>query len=157
MMSAMVTSGVRAFRRSVSGVGDRRWVDRRPLLRSASGRYRRWERKDHLDFAARDNRHFGVQEFSQSTQDAALGLATQPQKNEIVLGKESINDARCHRILVTDNARKEFLAGGELSNQIIAEFILDGSIMGRLSLPFEFSKRCWFHRVILDIRRICRV
>jgi hypothetical protein len=29
--------------------------------------------------------------------------------------------------------------------------------MGRLSLPFEFSKRCWFHRVILDIRRICRV
>ena len=123
-----------------------------PLAGAANGKERIV-----VDFAARDTGHLRVQKFSESSQDAALGLPAQPQENEIVLGQESIDDSRHHRILVADDAREEFLATGEFSNQIVAQLILDGSITGRLSLLFEFSKRCWLHRVTLEIRRVCRV
>src|SRR6267378_867451 len=79
MISAMVTSGVasfstKRFSRGIQAIGGNSF---------AAGTADRLERIV-VDFAAGDDGHLGVEEIDECTQDAALGLAAEAEKNEIV-------------------------------------------------------------------------
>ncbi len=59
-----------------------------------------------VDFAADHHGNFGVEQIDEAAQNAALGLAAKPQKNEIVAREQGIHDLRHDGIFVTMNPRK---------------------------------------------------
>ena len=59
-----------------------------------------------IDFAPRDDRHFGVQQLHQPAQDSALGLSAQTQKDEIVPRQQCVDDLRDHRVFVAVHTGK---------------------------------------------------
>jgi len=78
-----------------------------------------------VDFAARNDRHFRIEQIDQATQNAAFGLAAQAEKNEIVPREKRIHDLRNNRVFIPVDAREEGLALFDGPEQIAAEFILD--------------------------------
>jgi len=68
--------------------------------------------------------NFHVQEINQAAQDAALGLASQTQEDEIMTPQNRIGDLRQNGILISMNAGKKRLSGLELLQKVRAEFSL---------------------------------
>src|ERR1019366_5519668 len=63
-----------------------------------------------VNFATGDVGNFHVQEIDQPAQDAALGLAPQTEKNEIVAREDRVGDLRQNSLFVTVNAGEERLS-----------------------------------------------
>src|SRR5712664_3197767 len=79
-----------------------------------------------VDFAAGDDGHLGVEEIDECTQDAALGLAAEAEKNEIVAGEQSVDDLRDDGVFVAVDAGKQRLALFDGAEQIAADFVFHG-------------------------------
>ena len=78
-----------------------------------------------MDFAARKIRHVRIEKRRQSAQDAAFGLATQPEQNEIVARENGVDDLRNNRVIVADDAGKNWSVAvlAQTRREIIAQFI----------------------------------
>jgi len=83
-----------------------------------------------VNLASGDVGNFQVQEINQAAQDAALGLASQTQEDEIVTRQNRIGDLRQNGILISMNAGKKRCSGFELLQKIRAEFFLNGAASG---------------------------
>ena len=93
-----------------------------------------------VDFAARNGRQVGVQKTHQAAKDASLCLAAQAQQNKMMLRKKSIHDLRNHGIFVTVDAGEERLSPLEFAQQVLPQFLLDGSIRQPFLGPFALTK-----------------
>jgi hypothetical protein len=74
-----------------------------------------------------------VEQVRQRAQDAALGLSTQPQQDEVVLREHGVHNLRNHRVVIADDAGKDRAAvpavAAQTGNQVFAQLILDGAIL----------------------------
>src|ERR1700687_3238249 len=57
-----------------------------------------------VDFAASNDGHLLIQQVGQAAQDAALGLAAQAEKNEIVAGEQGVCDLIGAKVLIADES-----------------------------------------------------
>jgi hypothetical protein len=100
-----------------------------------------------MNLAAGDVRNFQVQEINEAAQDATLGLASQPEKDEIVARQNRVGNLRQNGFLVSVNAGEEWLSGVKLLQKVSAEFFLDcaACFSGYVArkLP-QFAERCGF-------------
>ncbi len=62
------------------------------------------------DLAAGDVGHLLVEQRGERAQDAALGLAAQPEQDEVLFRKDGVDDLRDDRVFVADDAGKERFA-----------------------------------------------
>jgi len=91
-----------------------------------------------VNFAAWHHRDRVVEQFGEAAQDAALGLAAQAEQDEVVARQHRVHQLRDHRLVVADDAGKERLAGLQLADEVVADFLLD-RFRAIARLP-EFSK-----------------
>ena len=88
-----------------------------------------------VDLAARHDRDFVVEQPDQAAEDAALGLAAQPEQDEVVPRKDGVDELRDDRLVVADDAGEQRLARLQLADQIVADLLLDRSRFGSTPLP----------------------
>src|SRR4029077_15507906 len=60
-----------------------------------------------VDFASGEIRHVRIEQARKRAQDAAFGLAAQPQQNEIVAGENGVDDLGNDGVFVADDPRKD--------------------------------------------------
>jgi len=82
-----------------------------------------------VDFAAGHDRDLLVQQIHQRAQDARLRLSPEAEEDEIVPGKNRVDDLRDDGIVVPDNARKERRSGWLLGDQVFSKLVLDGTVV----------------------------
>ena len=80
-----------------------------------------------VDFTTLHVRGKLVEQRGELPDEACFGLAAQTQKDEIVAGKNGVDYLRDDRIVVSQNAWKQGIAPLNLTDEIAAEFVLDGS------------------------------
>ena len=80
-----------------------------------------------VDFAAGDDGHFRVEKIDQAAEDAALGLAAEAEKNEIVAREQGIDDLRDDGVFVAVDAGEERFALFDGAEEIAAKFVFDGA------------------------------
>src|SRR5262249_855308 len=92
-----------------------------------------------VNLAPREVGHLGIEQRRQRAQDAAFGLAAQPQQDEIVARKDSVHQLRHHCVVIADDAGEDGFTGTQLGNQVVAEFIFDfaraESRLGKTTFP----------------------
>ena len=72
-----------------------------------------WPERIVVDFRAGDDRDALVEQIGEQADDAALCLSAQPEQDDVMPRENRIDQLRDNGVLVTDNARKEFLAGAQ--------------------------------------------
>src|SRR6266481_844818 len=100
-----------------------------------------------IDFAAGDDGHLGVEEVDEPTQDAALGLAAESEKNEIVAREQSVDDLRNDGVFVAVDARKQRFAFFDGAKEIAADFVFHGdggAPRVEVRDAPEFAECAWF-------------
>src|SRR5712692_7451865 len=80
-----------------------------------------------VDFAAGDDGHFRIEQVDEAAENAALGLAAEAEKNEIVAREQGIDDLRDNGVFVAVDAGKKRFALFDGTKQIAAELILNGA------------------------------
>src|SRR5262249_2319582 len=83
-----------------------------------------------VDFAAGDDREFRSEGVDEPAENAALGLAAEPQKDEVVPREQSIDDLRDHRVVITLNAGEKRFAAFDRAQQVGADFVFDRTRSG---------------------------
>ena len=89
-----------------------------------------------MDFRAGDDRYGIVEQVDQLAEHPGLGLASQTQKEHVVLGEDRVTDLGDHRLFIAQDIGKQGLARLELGDQVAPHFIFDGldPIPARLEL-----------------------
>ena len=102
--------------------GDRHVVALRADARAA----RRAERRERIvvDLTAGNHRNLFVQQIDQAAQDAALRLTAQAEQDEVVPRQDRVHELRDDRLVVSDDAGKQPIAGVELPHEVVADFLL---------------------------------
>ena len=80
-----------------------------------------------MNLAAGHDRNLLVEQIDEAAQDAALGLAAQAEQDEVVTREDGVDELRDDGLVVADDAGKERFARLQLANQVVADFLLDGS------------------------------
>ena len=68
--------------------------------------------------------HYGqrlVEEARERPEDAALGLASQAEKDEVVARQHRVDDLGDDGVVVADDARKECLAGAQPRHEVLPD------------------------------------
>ena len=78
-----------------------------------------------MDLTAWHHRNLLVQEVGETAKDAALRLSAQTEQNEVVPGEDGVDELRNDGLVVSDDSGEERLAGLQLLNKIVADFLLD--------------------------------
>jgi hypothetical protein len=78
-----------------------------------------------VDLAAWHDGNLLVEQIGEGAQDAALRLTAQAKEDEIVAGEDRVHQLRHHRLVVADDAGEQRLAGLELADEVVADFLLD--------------------------------
>ena len=73
-------------------------------------------------------RHLRIEQRGERAQDAALGLATQSQQDEIVARKNGVDNLRHHGVVVTDDAGKDRAAAAQPGDEVVAHFVFDTAV-----------------------------
>jgi len=81
-----------------------------------------------------------IEQRRQRTQQAALGLPAQSQQDEVVAGQHRIDHLRDYRILVANDAREQFLAALEATDQVLAHFVFHAACGQALLVEFGGAK-----------------
>jgi hypothetical protein len=81
-----------------------------------------------VDFTALDVRHPLVEQCGEHTNEPCLGLPAQPKKDKVVTRQNGVDDLGDDGIVVAENARKQGLASLYFTDQVVTEFVLDGSV-----------------------------
>ena len=97
-----------------------------------------------VDFAAGDHRHLLVEQFDERPEDAALGLAAQPEKDEIVPGKQGVRDPGDDRVLKADNAGEDCPSRLQTLDEVRPQLVFHAS--GFISRPAKLAESvCFSH------------
>src|SRR5579859_3930743 len=86
-----------------------------------------WSVRIVVHFASGQIRHMRVEQSRKGAQDAAFGLTAQSQQDEIVPGKNRVDDLRHDRVVVADDAGKYrgVTAVPQASGEILSQFVFD--------------------------------
>ncbi len=83
------------------------------------------------DLGAGDIRAGGVEEGCEGAEDARFGLATEAEKDEVVLREDGVDDLRDDGVFVADDAGEErsfgFCGVAQFGDQIFAELVFDAA------------------------------
>ena len=94
-----------------------------------------------MDLAPGHDRYGVIEQIHERTQDAALGLAAQPEEDEIVARQDGVDELWDHRVVVAYDAGEQAFAGAELPYQVVADFLLDATGAGARSVRLpEFAQ-----------------
>jgi hypothetical protein len=87
------------------------------------------DRRDRIvmNLAARHDRDRIVQEFRQRAEQPALRLAPQAEQDEVVPRQDCVRDLRDDRFVVADDPGKQRFTGAQLANQVVADFVANGT------------------------------
>ncbi len=99
-----------------------------------------------VDFAALDDGNLRVEELHEATENAALGLAAEAEKNKIVAGEKGVDDLRDNTVFVAVDAGKEGFVALEATKEIAANFVFDGECGGvgvEIGDALPFAKSFW--------------
>ena len=77
------------------------------------------------NFAAGNVGHLLVEQGCERAQDAALGLAAQAEQDEVLPGKNGVDDLRDDRVFIADDAGEEGLVRLKARDQVGAHLIFD--------------------------------
>src|SRR5215831_12665157 len=80
------------------------------------------------NFAALDVRRVLIEQRDEHANQPSLGLASQPQQNEVVPRKHGIYNLRNYGIFVSDDSAKQRVLALELRDQIRAKLILYSTV-----------------------------
>src|SRR5215469_18830742 len=88
-----------------------------------------------MNLASRQVRHLRIEQRRQRAQDAALGLAAQPKKDEIVSRKNSVDDLRHYGVVVSDDPGKNRLlpARAQPDHQVVSQLVFQPACTQTLS------------------------
>src|SRR5215472_4407510 len=78
-----------------------------------------------MNLAAAQERQLRIEQRGECAQNAALGLATQAQQNEIVSREKSVHQLGHDRIVIADNPGKNGFAGAKFGDQVVAKLVFD--------------------------------
>ena len=78
-----------------------------------------------MDLAAGHDRNLLVEQIDEAAQDAALRLAAQAEQDEVVARQDRVDELRDDRLVVADDAGEQRLAGLQLADEVVADFLLD--------------------------------
>ena len=78
-----------------------------------------------VNFGAGDDRYFVIQKLGELADDAALGLSSEAQQNNVVPRENGVDELGDNCFVVTDDAAKKFLAARKFLYQICAQFVFD--------------------------------
>jgi hypothetical protein len=81
-----------------------------------------------VNFAALDIGNDLIQKSRQHANEPRFGLAAQAQQDEIMTGKNGVDDLRYDSIFVAENAGKQSLPALYFTNQVFSEFVFDGAV-----------------------------
>ena len=79
-----------------------------------------------IDLAAGDLGDRFVQQVCQAPDDSGLGLPTLAQKDDVLSGQDGVLDLRNDCVLETDDARKDYLFGAYLGDQVVPHLFANG-------------------------------
>src|SRR6266851_7701980 len=82
-----------------------------------------------VNFRAGDDWDVFVQQLSELTNDPALGLAAQSQKNCVVLREDRIDQLGNNAFIVANNAGKEFFTGAQFLDEVRAKLVFNGNTL----------------------------
>jgi hypothetical protein len=79
-----------------------------------------------VDFAAGEVGKLGIEQRRHSAQDTAFRLSAQAEQNEIVAGKNGVDDLRHDGVVVTDYAGEDGSVAmrSKTPDQVVTEFVL---------------------------------
>jgi hypothetical protein len=106
-----------------------------------------------VHLAACDDRDLGVEQRDEGAQDARLRLAAGAEEDEVVLGKDGVDELGQHRLLVAEHAGKERRAALERGDEVVAQFLAHGTTAQRRLAPralAEFPEGAWQCHVRCD-------
>ena len=78
-----------------------------------------------VNFRAGDDGNSIVEQFGELTNDAALGLATQSQQDDVVFRENRVDELGNNGFVVADNAGKEFFTGAQFLDEVRAQLVFD--------------------------------
>ena len=78
--------------------------------------------------AAGDDGNGLVEQADQRAQHPRLGLATQPEQDEVVLREQGVDDLRHDRLGIADDAGEDGAPGAEPVNEVAANFVFDAGV-----------------------------
>ena len=77
-----------------------------------------------VDGRSLDDGHPFVEEADEAADEAGLGLAAQPEQQEIVLREDRVGDLGNDRLVVADDAREQRFLGPELGHEVAPHLLL---------------------------------
>src|SRR5208283_1974811 len=78
-----------------------------------------------VNFAAAQVRQVRIEQCGERAQNAALRLAAQSKKNEVVPRKDSVDNPRHNCVVVADNAGEYCTVRTDADHKIVAHLVLD--------------------------------
>src|SRR6266850_2063206 len=90
---------------------------------------RNWLEGIVVHFRSRNDRNLIVEEFSELPDDAALCLSAESQQNDVMFGKNCVNELGNYSLVITYNAAEEPFAGAQFLNEVLAQFVFDGDTL----------------------------
>ena len=103
-----------------------------------------------VDFAARDNRDVLVQQPREQADDAGLGLAAQPQQQDVMPRQQGVHELWNNRFFVPDDPGKQLVATPQRAHQVAADFVFDRTRL--VTAGFEFAKCLGSGHGVLSLR-----
>src|SRR6185503_1628893 len=74
-----------------------------------------------------NHRNLFVEQFRKLANDPTLRLAPEAKQNDVVFGKNRVDELGKYSFVVTNDSGKEFFSGLQLADQIAAQFVLNGN------------------------------
>ena len=81
-----------------------------------------------MNLAAGQIRRLRIEQRREGAQDAALGLTAQSQQDEIMPGKNCIDDLGHNRIVVADDAGENRAVAAQPCDQVVAHLVLHATV-----------------------------
>ena len=79
------------------------------------------------NLAAGDVRQMFIQQRRKHPDDARLGLPTQAEQNEVVPGKNGVDDLWHYRIVIADHSGEQIFALLQLANEVLPQLVFHAS------------------------------
>ena len=101
-----------------------------------------------VDLTSIDDWDLVVEKVSKLTENPALGLTAQAEKNHVVTGKDRIDDVGHDGVFVAHYSREDRLSGLEFSDEVGPHFVLDCTALilcVTVRAGPEFSQRFRLH------------
>src|SRR6266498_1321817 len=94
-----------------------------------------------VHFRSGNDRDLIVQEFSELTNDAALSLSSESEEDDVVSGKNGVDELGNDSFVITHNAAEEFFAGTQFLYEVRAQFVFNRDAL--VATGLQFTEVLW--------------